>query len=438
MIKSISGWRDAAASARDSIVRSRAASHNRKALQRLSEQMRACLEARGGEVSARARAAALGKYYLELDDEGREQFFRLLGTFDVDAVALEAAIADLHTAADDEERFRRRRRVRAALQPPWVRLLTQFNSIPGGVKFLVDMRADLLQMLDRDPVFARIDADLRDILATWFDIGFLELREITWDAPAAFLERLARYEAVHEVRNWLDLKYRLQGGRRCFAFLHPAMPDEPLIFVEVALTNQLTSEIANLLDRNARPFEGDPTVAIFYSISNCQKGLGGISFGNALIKRVADRLSTEFRSLRAFATLSPIPGFTTWLQTRLEEDTGGIAAALAKRGWHRDALALDALRLPLLRLCAHYLLKEKRDERFARDPVAHFHLSNGAKLERINWLADLSPKGLRESAGMMVNYVYVLEQIDDNHEAYMTEGRITSSSAVRDLLRSSR
>lgn len=401
--------------------------------------MRACLEARGGEVAARARAAALGKQYLALDEEGREQFFKTLGTFDVDESLVEAALAALRGAKTDDERFRAAGELRGALQAPWVRLLTQFNSIPGGVKFLVDMRADLLTMIDREPVFRRLDDDLCEIFRSWFDIGFLELREITWDAPAAFLERLAQYEAVHEVRNWLDLKYRLGGNRRCFAFVHPAMPDEPLIFVEVALTNELSGDIAGLLDRRARPLESDPTVAIFYSISNCQKGLRGISFGNALIKRVADRLATQFRSLRTFATLSPIPGFMTWLQGRLEEDTQGIAATLAQRGWHREAQSAESLRQPLLRLCAHYLARAKRaDNKFARDPVANFHLSNGARLERINWLADLSPKGLRESAGMMANYVYVLDQIDENHEAYMTEGKIATGGSVRDLLRSSR
>jgi len=437
VIKSISGWREAAASARDSILRSRAESDNRRTSQRLLDQMSACLEARGGEVAARARAAALGKQYLELDDAGKEQFFKLLATFDIDEALLEAALSALRDSPD-EKRQKKAGELRAALQAPWVRLLTQFNSIPGGVKFLVDLRADLLRMLDRDPAFARIDEDLREILTTWFDIGFLELREITWNAPAAFLERLARYEAVHEVRNWLDLKYRLQGDRRCFAFLHPAMPDEPLIFVEVALTNELIGDISEVLDRNARPLTGDPSVAIFYSISNCQKGLRGISFGNALIKRVADQLSKQFRSLRTFATLSPIPGFMTWLRGRLIEDPEGIAAALGQRGWQRDPEAAEALRVPLMRLCSHYLTREKRAGNFARDPVAHFHLSNGARLERINWLGDLSAKGLRESAGMMVNYLYVLDQIDDNHEAYMTEGKIATGPAVRDLLKSAR
>ncbi|MGH7683066.1 MAG: malonyl-CoA decarboxylase [Vulcanimicrobiaceae bacterium] len=401
--------------------------------------MRACLEGRGGEVAARSRAVALGKQYLALDDEGREQFFKTLGSFDVDEPLVEATLSSLRGARDADERFAAAAELRESLHAPWVRLLTQFNSIPGGVKFLVDMRADLLRMVDRDPVFRRIDADLAEILRSWFDIGFLELREITWEAPAAFLERLARYEAVHEVRNWLDLKYRLGGDRRCFAFLHPAMQDEPLIFVEVALTSELSSDIAGLLDRRARPLEGDPSVAIFYSISNCQKGLRGISFGNALIKRVADRLAGQFRSLRTFATLSPIPGLMSWLQTRLENDPEGIGASLLQRGWYKEPQTADSLRVPLMRLCAHYLARVKRrDGKFARDSVAHFHLSNGARLERINWLADTSPKGLRESAWMMANYVYVLDQIDDNHEAYMTEGKVATGGSVRDLLRGQR
>ncbi|MBV8150506.1 MAG: malonyl-CoA decarboxylase [Candidatus Eremiobacteraeota bacterium] len=407
----------------------------------MAEEMRACLEGRGGEVSARARAATLGAHYRALGPAEREQFFRLLGAFGIDPDTLEDAIGGLHDAIGPAERSRRMRELRRALRPPWVELLTQFNSIPGGVKFLVDMRADLLGMLDRNPIFVEIEADLRDILASWFDVGFLELRQITWDAPAAFLEKLAKYEAVHEMRNWLDLKRRLGKNRRCFAFVHPAMPDEPLIFVEIALTSDLTANVNDILDRSKElPPLGDPepepTTAIFYSISNCQAGLAGVSFGNALIKRVVDRLSAERRSLKTFATLSPIPGFLQWLEGELGEDPQGIAATLARRAWYKDPATAESLRAPLLRLCARYLLKEKRGDQRALNSVEHFHLSNGARLERINWLADASPRGLRESAGMMTNYLYVRDQIDENHEAYVGEGRIAASSRVQDLLRS--
>jgi malonyl-CoA decarboxylase len=410
----------------------------RKIVARLEGEMRACLEARGGEVSARARAAQLGRDFVLLDEAGREAFFRTLSGFALEPAPPEELFAKYRSAADPRERHRLARELRAALKAPWVRLFTQFNGLEGGVKFLVDMRADLLRMLEREPLFGALDADLRDILATWFDVGFLELRRVTWDAPAALLERLANYEAVHEVRNWLDLKNRLDVDRRCFAYHHPAMPDEPLIFVEVALTTDLPAKIAPLLDRRAPVFKAaDATCAIFYSISNCQRGLQGISFGNALIKRVVHELSHELPKLRTFATLSPVPGFAAWLRAQASESAEGAEAKTlaltATPGWHRSAAAAEALRLPLLRQCARYLLQEKRGERAVRDPVEHFHLGNGARLERIDWLADTSAKGLRESFSLMVNYVYTIDQIDENHEKYAAEGKIATSGAVRDL-----
>jgi malonyl-CoA decarboxylase len=425
-------WLDAARSAR---AGARGGGEQRKILARLEGEMRACLEARGGEVSARARAAQLGRDYALLDETGREVFFRTLSGFALAPAPPDELLAAYRAAADPRERQRLARELRAALKAPWVRLFTQFNSLEGGVKFLVDMRADLLGMLAREPLFEALDADLRDIFASWFDVGFLELRRVTWDAPAALLERLANYEAVHEVRSWLDLKNRLDVDRRCFAYHHPAMPDEPLIFVEVALTTDLSAKIAPLLDRRAPVSKAeDATCAIFYSISNCQRGLQGISFGNALIKRVVHELSHELPKLRTFATLSPVPGFAAWLRAHAADGVEARTLALAaKSGWHRDAVAAEALRLPLLRLCARYLLQEKRGERAVRDAVEHFHLGNGARLERINWLADTSAKGLRESFSLMVNYVYTIEQIDDNHEKYAAEGKIATSGAVRDL-----
>ncbi|MGP6159002.1 MAG: malonyl-CoA decarboxylase [Vulcanimicrobiaceae bacterium] len=427
-------WLDAARSAR---AGSRGSAEQRKILARLEGEMRACLEARGGEVSARTRAAQLGRDYAQLDEAGREVFFRTLSGFALAPAPPEELLERYRSAPDARERHRLARELRAALKAPWIRLFTQFNSLEGGVKFLVDLRADLLSMLGREPLFEALDADLRDILATWFDIGFLELRRVTWEAPASLLERLANYEAVHEVRSWLDLKNRLDVDRRCFAYHHPAMPDEPLIFVEVALTGDLSAKIAPLLDRRAPVSKAaDAACAIFYSISNCQRGLQGISFGNALIKRVVHELSRELPKLRTFATLSPLPGFAAWLSAQAAERPEGVEARtleLTRAGWHRDAAAAEALRLPLMRLCARYLLQEKRGARAARDAVEHFHLGNGARLERINWLADTSSKGLRESFSLMVNYVYTIEQIDENHEKYAAEGRIVTSGAVRDL-----
>ncbi|MGH7126185.1 MAG: malonyl-CoA decarboxylase domain-containing protein, partial [Stellaceae bacterium] len=303
-----------------------------------------------------------------------------------------------------------------------------------------------------DRALAGLERDLRALLASWFDIGFLELKRITWDSPAALLEKLTAYEAVHEIRSWNDLKHRLEADRRCFAFFHPRMPDEPLIFVEVALVKGIAGDIQALLDESVPV--GDPReadTAIFYSISNCQRGLAGISFGNFLIKRVADDLAAELPHLKTFATLSPIPGFRAWLDARLAKEeaelvlpaerealaalpdgkNGGLAGLLADASWHESGAAKEAVQAPLLRLCARYLLTEKGAQRRALDLVEHFHLTNGARVERLNWLADLSPKGLQQSAGLMVNYLYRLAEVEANHEAYTGEGRVAASSGVK-------
>jgi malonyl-CoA decarboxylase len=398
-------------------------------------EIAACIDGKGGDVSSRARAAALGQAYLGLSTEGRAQFLRILSEFTVDRFDVAERARDLDAHADPDAFARAAHDLREALAPPSVAVFKQFNSLPNGIKFLVDLRADLLALREDEPALARLERELRELLASWFDVGFLSLRRITWDAPAALLERLAKYEAVHEVRNWRDLKNRLDTDRRCYAFFHPLMPDEPLIFIEIALVDELTESIEPLLDTTA-PLE-DPqraTTAIFYSISNCQKGLAGISFGNALIKRVVTDLSREFPNLKTFSTLSPIPGFMAWLHTH--EETGSpLEVALRSRTWSKDPEVVTAVREPLLRLCAHYLIEEKRSNGNARDPVAHFHLSNGARVERINWLADRSTKGMRDSAGLMVNYLYVLDKIDEHHEAYSSSGKVAHAQALRTLVR---
>src|SRR5689334_10206091 len=315
-----SAWRDIADSARSAIGASWRSEAAGESDDRLRALMRECLEGRGGEVSARARAADLGRTYLALDAEGRARFLRVLAdSFDVDRDAIDACCRALATA-DEASRRRAERALRQALEPPRVKLLTQFNALPEGVKFLVDMRAELLRLVRADPTLAPLEQDLKALLAGWFDIGFLELRRITWESPASLLEKLIVYEAVHEIRGWTDLKNRLEADRRCFAFFHPRMPSEPLIFVEVALVNGMAGNVHALLDE-AAPV-GDPQTAdtaIFYSISNCQKGLAGISFGDFLIKRVVEQLTAELPRLKTFATLSPIPGFRRWLDTRLAE-----------------------------------------------------------------------------------------------------------------------
>jgi len=427
-------WREIAESAQIVFARVPAGDLARRDLPRLRADIQACIDGIGGDVSSRARAAALGRTYLELSDDGKRQFLELLAKPTPDRALVEALAREV-AGADDATYEAKIGALRAAVEPPATRLFRQFNSLPAGIKFLVDLRADLLRLSAGNATLLRLEHELRDLLGSWFDIGFLDLERITWDAPASLLERLASYEAVHEVRNWRDLKNRLDTDRRCYAFFHPLMPEEPLIFIEVALTSELSTSIEPLLD-TAAPIDNprDATTAIFYSISNCQRGLAGISFGNALIKRVVADLLREFPQLKTFSTLSPIPGFLPWLTSREAQDSP-LTATLAKRGWYRDPTIAAAVELPLLRLCAHYLVEEKRRSGEARDPVAHFHLTNGARVERIDWLGDRSAKGLRESAGMMVNYLYRLDQIDENHEAYKSGGKINVSNGVRALLR---
>ena len=452
-----SAWREIALSARGVLSGAPRPDLPEDDVARLRQQMLSCLDGRGGEVTARARAAELGRTYLALNEAGRARFLRLLATeFDTDHEAVNRCCTVLAAAVEPGERSAAERALRAALLPPRVTLLRQFNALPEGVKFLVDRRAELIALANGDPFLHGLADDLRDLLANWFDIGFLELQRITWDAPASLLEKLMAYEAVHEIRGWTDLKNRLEADRRCFAFFHPRMPDEPLIFVEVALVSGIAGNIDTLLDE-AAPI-GNPQAAdtaIFYSISNCQQGLVGISFGDFLIKRVVDALAGELPRLKTFATLSPLPGFRAWLAAEAQGGglllpaeaktlealgAGGVKNAddallhlLDRSDWVDDPKIAAALREPLLRLCARYLLYARTPRGRALDPVAHFHLSNGARVEQLDWLGDRSPKGLQQSAGIMVNYLYRLGDIEANHEAYRDEGRVAASSAVRGL-----
>ncbi|WP_336512347.1 malonyl-CoA decarboxylase [Roseomonas marmotae] len=423
-------------------------------------RMRACLEAPGGEVSARARAAGLAQSYQTAPEAAdRLAFFQALAGFDSDFKAVEAAMAEVSAAKDPASRAAAKARLRQALEPPRLKLLTQFTAIPDGMKFLVDMRADLMRLMGQDPMLKALERDLCGLLASWFDLGFLELRRIDWDSPASLLEKLVGYEAVHRIRTWRDLKNRLDSDRRCYAFFHPRMPEEPLIFVEVALVKGLSGSVQKLLDEKAPVL--DPRLAdtaIFYSINNCQRGLDGISFGNSLIKRVVALLQEELRGLKTFATLSPIPGFRRWLEEVKEEPgllTEEESKALAEAAGTPDGISalllVLAARRPLslawigkaepvlTRLCARYLVLETgRDGRRARDPVGHFHLSNGARVERINWRGDISEKGLKESLSFMVNYLYDPAKIEDYHEAYVGEGSRAAPAALRKLARGGR
>jgi malonyl-CoA decarboxylase len=419
----------------------------------LEAQMKTCLAGRGGEVSARNRAAKLAQTYLALDEPGRRDFLRTLASFDSDPDAVAAAFAKVQAAADPAERASAKATLRRALEPPRLKLLTQFTSIPDGRKFLVDLRGSLLKMRGSDKLLIALDGDLRGLLAAWFDIGFLELQRIDWNSPAALLEKLVDYEAVHAIRSWRDLKNRLDSDRRCYAFFHPRMPGEPLIFVEVALVKGLAGSVQDLLDEKAPVQDArQADTAIFYSISNCQSGLAGISFGNFLIKRVVQELSAEFRNLKTFATLSPLPDFRRWLDPQLasnepdllsdEESTAligafpaetgsaALAGIITKRHWWRNAACRRAAEPVLVRLAARYLLVEANGKR-ARDPVAHFHLSNGARVERLSMAGDTSDKGAKESATLMVNYLYDPAKIEDWHEDYAGEGKRNASTAVR-------
>ncbi len=427
-------------------------------VKRLRRQIDACLERRGGEVSARARAAELGELYLALNEAGRRRFLVILARdYDVDPKQIDRAVQTRTEARTPEEKRRAESELRAVLVPPRVRLLSQFNGLAQGVKFLVDMRAELAALAKDRPYLEMLDDDLFRLLKSWFDVGFLDLKRITWETPASILEKLIEYEAVHEIRSWEDLKNRLDSDRRCYAFFHPRMPEEPLIFVEVALVMGISDSIQTLLDQFAPAEDPDRVdTAIFYSISNCQRGLSGISFGSFLIKRVVDDLARELPNVKNFATLSPIPGFTRWLknsgpgelEARLTESDIKVLRTLTDAGsasqqallkiietprWHNDESISSALEPILTGLCAHYLINARKGKR-GRDRVAHFHLSNGASIERINWLADTSERGMAQSAGIMVNYRYRLDQIERNHEAYTGEGLVTATSTVRKLI----
>lgn len=419
-------------------------------LQKLRDRIDACLEGRGGEVSARTRAAELGETYLVLNSQGRKRFLELLAReYDVNNEAVETAItARLQGTEQDSIRLMNHALFKL-LVPPRTQLLRQFNGLQEGVKFLVDLRAELLPLTATSPALKSLDQDIFSLLCSWFDVGFLDLQRITWETPAALLEKLIKYEAVHAIRSWQDLKNRLREDRRCFAYFHPRMPQEPLIFVEVALVNGIAANIHDLLDESKptlAPRQAD--CAIFYSISNCQAGLAGVGFGNFLIKNVVKDLSAKLPNLKTFSTLSPIPGFLSYLHKHPEEvafserelkTLEAMAGEIDTKDFflsvidnlqeHLTEEKSSPLKPILLRLCAKYLLSAKKG-RQAFDRVSHFHLSNGAKIERINWAADLSEKGMKQSAGIMVNYLYQLSQIEKNHENYTGNGDIAVSSAV--------
>src|ERR1700748_1081008 len=403
-----------------------------------AKQLAATLLSERGEASGAQVARELHHVLRALDTDDRHRFQRYLATeFQADGAALRAG-AERYLADGTAEAAAALARV---ADPPRQELLRRINMAPGGTGALITMRSEITAHLREEPQLKLLDADLKHLFASWFNRGFLELRRIDWQSPAAVLEKLIAYEAVHEIKGWDDLRRRLAPDRRCSAFSHPALPGEPLIFVEVALVQGLATAMPPLLAREpdekaARAQAARADTAIFYSISNCQDGLRGISFGNFLIKQVVEELRIEFLQLKRFSTLSPVPGFRRWLMQRLANGSGPDAALLPeleRDGWWHDLAQSEKLRPALLRLCALYLTRQPSPGSRI-DPVARFHLGNGARLERINWLGHAAARAIQESFGIMVNYLYDHDSIEDNHEAFVRDGTIVRAPGVDALL----
>jgi malonyl-CoA decarboxylase len=394
-----------------------------------------------GEASGIALASEILRRYRALSDPDKAAFFRALAeNFGPDRGRVESAVARWtstqgEVAAAD---------IHYASEPRRQELFRRLNRAPGGTAALVAMRADLIEAMQADRGLALVDRDFQHLFGSWFNRGFLVLRRIDWSSPAAILEKIIRYEAVHEIRDWDDLRSRIDlADRRCYAFFHPALVDEPLIFVEVALTLAAPESIAPLLaDRRSHVAADKARAATFYSISNCQQGLSSVTFGNFLIKQVVEEIRRELPRIETFVTLSPIPGFRAWVESCDDPVVDSLVksareAALDDR-WPGKPEAALRLRKALEPLAAYYFLKARRADGRIIDPVARFHLGNGARLERINWMGDLSPKGLVDSYGVMVNYHYDLAEIERNHEAYANQSVVAASSAVKKLLPSAR
>ncbi len=396
-----------------------------------------------GEASGVAIAQQILARYRTLDDEGRYQFFRFLA----DRVAPEtervASSARAYLQAPSADALKR---LTQAVESPRLEYLRRLNLSPGATAEIVRMRADLLHMTKKDEALAAVDRDFVSQLTSWFNRGFLVLQRIDWSTPANILEKIIRYEAVHEIQGWDDLRRRLDpADRRCFAFFHPSLVDDPVIFVQVALSREAPGSIQQVLKEEQRGAQEirDPTTAVFYSISNCQEGLRGISFGNFLIKQVVEDLARAIPSLKTFVTLSPIPGFSNWLEraklsnllTYLDATELAILDNLADEDWRNDEELAEAMKPVLMAAAAHYFLVAKNIHGRPVDPVARFHLGNGARLERINWLGNISSRGLKEAHGLMVNYRYDLRDIERNHELFANSGVVAASKSVRSYLR---
>ena len=426
-----------------------------RTLRKTLQMLKSVVDPQVSEVEGARRARSLVQWYEQASTEERMDVWHLMSeAFGPDPTKVRAAREEYDAALGTADEGAAEIRLRRALVSPRTRLMQRFAAYPGGMRFLVDMRAEMLPHHKANKRLWALEAELENLFSTWFDVAFLELRSISWDSPASLIEKLIKYEAVHDIRSWADLKNRLDSDRRCYGFFHPNLPNEPLIFVEVALLHEMADSITPLLDESAAPEDlQKATVAIFYSISNTQMGLRGVSFGDSLIKRVVETLKGEFPKLRTFATLSPIPGFRTWLNRQLPELLGLLSvkeqAALAKElqgqtpsaeliatAWEQPALLevlsdKSPLRQLLTRAAAQYLGNANHEGQLL-DAVARFHLGNGARIERINWFADPSAKGFKQSHGLMVNYLYDLKRLD-KHRQMLAKGQVPASDEVKSL-----
>ena len=395
-----------------------------------------------GEASGVALASEIFAKYSELTVGPRIAFFEALAErFGTDKAALDDAVAAWQKSPSDKTAAG----LHLAAEPRRQELLRRLNLAPGATLALVRMREQLLDALDHRDDLKAVDADFVHLFSSWFNRGFLVLRRIDWSTPALVLEKIIRYEAVHRIKSWDDLRRRIDPpDRRCYAFFHPALVDEPLIFVEVAFTREIPDAIAPILTVQREQVPPDKaTTAVFYSISNCQRGLAGVSFGSFLIKQVAQEVSQEKPRVQTFVTLSPAPNFTKWLdRERKLENSAAISAedqaalaGLDRKGWWQLAEAREPLREPLLRAAGWYFLRGKNRRGLPVDSVARFHLGNGARLEKLNWLGDASDNGITQSDGLMVNYLYDLDNVERNHEAYAEGHNIVASSTVKRLVR---
>jgi len=433
-------------------LRHKAEAMSPRMLRRVLQELRDMIDPQVSEVEGGHRAQMLIRRYAGATLARRRDMWLLMSEmFTADAEKVKSAQAKFAAAVGTPDEAAAEVQYRRATVSPRRRLLQRFSVLPEGIRFLVDLRAEMQPYVKKDKRLQALDVEMEYMFSTWFDVGFLELRRISWDSPASLVEKLIKYEAVHDIRSWDDVKNRLDSDRRCYGFFHPRLPDEPLIFVEVALIDHMADSITPLLDEKAAAADLDrATTAIFYSISNTQAGLRGVSFGDSLIKRVVETLSAEFPRLRHFATLSPIPGLRKWLgqnagrmlamtpekaRTELGRAAGfepPSAAHLLQALEHAASLeARSPLGHWLLQCAAHYLGQELIEGKPA-DPVARFHLGNGARVERLNWLGDPSSKGLQQSYGLMVNYLYDLKRLD-KYRADLAQGKIAVSGEIAKL-----